>query len=231
MEEKQALYEIVVGAVIVTTSTGHRVECLPYGDDLMRAGSALVLPDKPSPPTYPLGEPGEDGTVIRVPYTAQSIDGSDVPAEDTEAWGQYLLAMREYNIQLASVQAQANLMKSRVLIHRATRVLDLPPDLNAWAQERLDFYGIPAPSDEKELLFDYFTSEVSKTLDDVLALMSGIMRATGIQEEVLDRFEDNFRHSMGRAEGDETQEDPEGTPEGEQGQAARVVDESTVDAA
>ena len=84
------LFEIVDGKVIVTTSTGARVECLPYGDDLMRAGTALTLPDKPQAPTYVLGEPEEGERQIRVPYTATSIDDSSTPPEDTEAWGKYV---------------------------------------------------------------------------------------------------------------------------------------------
>ena len=58
------LFKVVDGRVIVTTSTGWRVECLPYGDDLMRAGTALVLPEKPDPPTYLMGEPDETRHII-----------------------------------------------------------------------------------------------------------------------------------------------------------------------
>jgi len=206
------LFEIVEGKVIVTTSTGWRVECLPFGDDLMRAGTALAMPDKPEPPTYLLGNPDEDDRQIRVPYTDESINDSSVSAEDTEAWGRYVIARDEYNREVAAIQRQQALMRGRVLVYKATRVLDLP-DLKAWAAERENFYGIPTPTDEREALFQFYVSEVSKTSEDSLALMSGVMKATGATEEVLDAFEANFRDSLGPQPGQDAQGDTEGTQE------------------
>jgi len=204
------LFEIVNGKVIVTTSTGWRVECLPFGDDLMRAGTALALPDKPQPPTYLLGNPEEDDRQIRVPYTDTSINDSSVPAEDTEAWVEYVVKRNAWQAEVASVQAQQSLMRSRVMVYRATRVLDMP-DLKAWAETRENFYGIPTPTDERDILFQFFTGEVAKTQDDILALMAGIMKATGATEEVLDSFEANFRDSLGPQQREDAQGHSEGT--------------------
>ena len=201
------LFEVENGRVYVTTSTGWRVECLPYGDDLMRAGTALVLPDKPIPPTYIVGE-GEEA--IRLPYTAAAIEGaSDV---DKLAWDQYVEAMGDYTAIELAVRFQQSLMRSRVMVHKATKVANMP-DLKAWAQEREEFYGIPVPQTDRDILFQFFTTDVAKTEDDIMRLMVGIMRATGVSEEVLDAFESNFRNPVGRAEGQDADADTEGTPE------------------
>jgi hypothetical protein len=204
------LFEIVDGKVIVTTSTGWRVECLSYGDDLMRAGSALVFPEKPDPPAYRLGEPEEGEREIWVPYTDESIQDPATPEEDREAWAEYLPKREAYEQEVAAIQGRQTLMRSRVMVYRATKILDLP-GLHEWAQERIELYGIPTSGDERELLFQFFTAEVARSPDDVMKLMAGIMRATGVAEEVLDQFEDNFRDTMGTPEGEDAQADQEGT--------------------
>lgn len=224
------LFEIVDGKVIVTTSTGWKVECLPYGDDLMRAGTALVLPDKPEPPTYVLGDPEEGEREFRVPYTDTSIEDENTPAEDTEAWGEYLPLRAAYNREVGVIQMQQSLMRARVMAHRATKILDLP-DLSVWAKEREEFYGIPIPTDDRELLYDFFTSEVAKSENDVLILWAGIMRATGTTEEVLDAFESTFRDTLGNPEGEDTQADTEGTPAEAKDEAGGLVDGATVEPA
>jgi len=213
-----SLFEVVEGKVIVTTSTGWRVECLPYGDDFMRAGSALALPEKPEPPTYRMGEPEEGEREIWVPYTEASIADKDTPEEDRAAWAEYIPKRDAYLAEVAAVQYQQELMRGRVLVYRATRVLDLP-DLREWARMRNEFYGIPTPGDERELLFQFFTAEVSKTAEDALKLLSGVLRATGISEEVLDRVEGNFRDTMGRTGGQDAQADQEGTSAAAQDEA------------
>jgi len=189
------MYEINdKGEVIVTTTTGYKVKCLPYGDDMMSAGSALVLPEKPNPPTYEIGE-GEDA--VRVPYTPDSIDDESVSAEDTELWGQYLIKLQEYKRQMQVIETQKAVMRGRVMVYRATEIVDLP-DLDEWAKEREEFYGIAVSEDPKERLFQFYTSEVATGTENIVAIMTGIMRATGYAEEVLDSFEDSFRDSMGR---------------------------------
>lgn len=201
------MFEMVDGEVVVTTSTGWRVVCLPFGDDLMRAGSALVYPEKPEPPTYRLGEPEEGEREIWVPYTEASIADPDTPEADRQAWAEYLPLRNAYEREVASIQDRQATMRARVMIYRATRVLG-QPDLTRWAREREEIYGIPTSGDERELLFQFFTAEVAKTTVDTMRLMAGIMRATGVTEEVLDQFEGNFRRSLGAPEGQDAQGNP-----------------------
>jgi hypothetical protein len=212
------LFEIVDGKVIVTTSTGWKVECLPFGDDLMRAGSALAFPDKPEPPTYVLGAPEEGEREVRVPYNEESIQDPDTPEEDREAWAAYLPLRDAYVAEVAEIQSRQMLMRARVMAHRATRVIDRP-DLDAWAKDREVFYGIPTPKDRREVEFQFFTSEVAKTESDILALMAGIMRVTGVSEEVLDQFESNFRDTMGTPGREDAPGDPAGAEAAAEAQA------------
>ena len=121
-------------------------------------------------------------------------------------------------------------MRARVMIHKATRVLD-QPDLDAWAKKQEEFYGIPVPDDKNELLIQYFTTEVSKSSEDALLLMAGIMRATGVTEEVLDAFESNFRDQMGDGAGADAEGDQGGAPAAETNGAQGVVDGATVEPA
>lgn len=204
------LFEIVDGKVIVTTSTGWRVECLPFGDDLMRAGTALVFPEKPEPPNYRLGEPEEGEREIWVPHTEASIQDPETPEEDKRAWAEYLPKLEAYGQEVSALVEQQSVMRSRVMVYRATKIVELP-DLDEWAKEREEFYGIPTPGDDRELLFQFFTGEVARTQDDVMRLMAGIMRATGVTEEVLDAFEGNFRDTMGQTQGRHAQTDQEET--------------------
>ena len=200
------LFEVIDGKVIVTTSTGARVECLPYADDLMRAGTALVLPDKPEAPTYLLGEPEEGERQIRVPYTATSIDDEKTPAEDTEKWAAYVPLLLAYNLEVKTIEEKQGLMRARVLMHKATRIID-QPDLHEWAKQQEEFYGIPVAENEEELLLQYYGTEVSASADDMLTLMAGVMRATGVTEEALDQFEANFRDQMGDGAGEDAEGD------------------------
>jgi len=103
------------------------------------------------------------------------------------------------------------------------------PDLHNWAAERESFYSIPAPADDRELLFQFFTTEVSKTEHDVLMLMAGIMRATGVSEEVLDAFESNFRDSLGTSEGADAEADSEGAAAAETDREKGMVDGTVVE--
>lgn len=225
------LFEVIDGKVIVTTSTGARVECLPYGDDLMRAGTALTLPDTPEAPTYVLGEPEGGEREIRVPYTATSIDDEKTPLEDTEAWGKYVPLLLAYNLEVEAIEEKQALMRARVMIHKATRVID-QPDLGVWAKMQEEFYGIAVDiEDESELLLTYFQREVCKTSEDALLLMAGIMRATGATEEALDAFESNFRDQMGDGAGTDAEADPADTSAAETNEAPGLVDGATVEPA
>ena len=226
------LFEVIDGKVIVTTSTGARVECLPYADDLMRAGTALTLPEKPEPPTYLMGEPEEGERQIYVPYTATSIaDTSKPPSEeDLAAWEVYSVDLLAYELEVKAIEEKQGLMRGMVLIDLATRVID-QPDLSVWAKRREDRYGIPSPEDEEDLPLYYFSTAVSKSSDDMLLLMAGVMRASGATEEALDQFEINFRDKVGDSRGEDAEADPEPTPATTEDGTEGLVDGAAVEPA
>lgn len=211
-------YEIIGGKVIVTMHTGWQLECLPYADQLMLVGSALTLPDgvvEPSPPRYELrGEFAEGETR---PYDEKSIEGPDIPPEDKEAWELYLADKADYDAEVSALQTRVATLRARFMALKATRIID-QPDLLEWKREQEEEWGIPRPDDPGDLLFAFWLAEVVKgtdtpgDLDDATKLMVGIHKATGTDQEGLDRVEEGFRRKVGLGEGADAQTDP-GIPE------------------
>lgn len=207
-------YQIVGGKVIVTTSTGWRVECLPYADQLLLVGSALALPEgviEPEPPRYELRGEFVEGEMRA--YDEKSIKGPDVSDEDKEAWEQYLSNKIEYDAETAALQTRRALLQTRFIALKATRVID-QPDLQEWKREQEEEWGIPRPDDPNDLKFAFFTSEVVRGTDthgdlpDATKLFVGISKATGADREVLDNVEEMFRHQVGIGKGADAQADP-----------------------
>lgn len=181
------------GKVYVTTSTGVVVQCLPYFNELMIAGSALAYPDEPPVPTYALKD--ADGDEYAIPYTQEAVDDPKTPAEDRERWAAYLQLRDAYEIERAKVKRQKDEKQIRLLALKATRLVDV--DLDAWAREYREDYGIATPDDPKERLLAYFSTEVIKEPLDGARLFAGIARASGMTEAQLDAIEDQFRRPLG----------------------------------
>jgi hypothetical protein len=230
MSEDLEFYHIAGGKVVVTTSTGWAVECLPYADQLNLVGTSLTLPEgleEPQPPRYELrGEFVEGDTR---PYDEESI--KDAPEEDQEAWEQYLIDKAEYDAEVSALDTRIALLRARFMALKATRVVD-QPDLQEWKREQEEEWGIPRPDDPNDLKFEFFLSEVVRGTEtditgepaDATKLMLGIARASGMDREALDAVEERFRYSLGIGEGQDAETDP-GVPEQEeQEQATRVVD-------
>ena len=135
----ERMYQIQDGRVYVTTSTGAKVECLPYGDLLVRAGSTLIPPEMPTPPTYTMTD--GDGEERRIAYSEKSIQDSSTPDEDKAAWASYLDQMAAYQTELAALEARRNLQRVNIMALKAVRVVG-QPDLEIWAKEMEDLFGI-----------------------------------------------------------------------------------------
>jgi hypothetical protein len=197
-------YQIVGGKVIVTTSTGWRVECLPYADQLMLVGSALTLPDgvtEPDPPRYEMRGEFVDGETR--PYDEKSINGPDVSTKDKAAWEQYLADKADYDDEVSALQTRKALLQARFMALKATRVID-QPDLGEWKREQEE-WGIPRPDDPNDLKFAFFIGEVCKGTDthndipDATKLFVGISKATGANQEALDSVEEGRSNRSGHS--------------------------------
>ena len=184
-------YELRDGKVYVTTSTGIEVQCLPFWNEVMMAGSALSFPDEPQVPIYIMTD--ADQEIVERPYNQEAIDDPKTPEEDRVEWAAYLELKDQYEQDKAKVRYKQEMMRTRVLAIKATRVKGL--DLDAWANEHLEMYGIEIPEDDRMIY--WFASEVVKVELDGAKIMAGIARASGMTTDQLDSIEELFPDPLG----------------------------------
>lgn len=193
-ERQERFYDVVDGRVYVTTMLGVKVECLPYADMLMRAGMLLQEPEEPSPPTFMRKD--ADGNEYPQPYTQEEIDAnSEIPQADLDAWAEYKAQHADYLTQKQRVESERLQKRMAVLALKATRLVT-PVDLDAWAEEQRDLFGIQVPDDPRQRRIAHFATEVAISETDGARLMAGVLRASGLDEEVLDSVEAMFRDQM-----------------------------------
>jgi hypothetical protein len=203
------------GRVIVTTSRGHRVECLPIATMLDEL-SAEYNEKMPSPPTHQISD--VTGTTIDVPYTEESISKlADVPEADKEAWAKYLE-------EKAVLEAELAERRIRVIATRGIKVIDMPAE-ETWIAEH-EFLGYTVPDAPLPRLYHYVKTEVLGTKEDGIKVTAGIYRASGLDEEVLNQIEASFRASRGKQKREDAGTDTEDSGTDESGQAARLVEQS-----
>jgi len=203
-------YEEKDGKVIITTSTDWQVECLPMADQLIRVGSAVEGPPEPVVPTYTAIGFGDEPEQLLMDQAV--ADDPATTEEDKLKWADYLLAKIEYDREMDAIEAELGLMRMRFMALKSTRIIDMP-DLDEWAAEQLEEWGILVSSEPKTRKYEFFTAEVVKTLEDGAKLSAGILKASGLSTEVLDQVEVIFRNQMGWQEGQNTQADPKDSQE------------------
>lgn len=196
--------------VIVTTSRGVKIECLPIFtmlDGLQEEEQAKLMLELevPLPVTYTFTDVAGEETTKE--HDATSIADPKTPDEDREAFERRrsLLAVVE-----AAAPARAAERSMRIIATRGIRVLNMPPE-KKWIAEH-KWLGYDVPDDPRERAYHYFSKEVVGTQEDGLILMAGIGRASGLDEEVLRQVEAGFQSEVGRSEGPDPSGDP-GVPE------------------
>ncbi|MHC4413449.1 MAG: hypothetical protein ACYSW6_10870 [Planctomycetota bacterium] len=219
MSEQEHFYTVENGRVYTLISGRWKVECLPYMDDIMRAGSALLIPDAPEIPTYTFID--ADGDTETKEYTQAAIDDPNTPEEDREKWAVYLVEKAAYDIDVGAIKSQQAQMKARVFAYRALR--------NEWAKEREEFYGIPVPDDEKDRKMAFVLLEVGRDEMNAIRISAGCAKAQGVDQEVLDLIEERFRNPLGESEGQDAQTDTATITAGEQEETPGLVDGDAVD--
>lgn len=176
-----------MGPVLVTTSRGVEVECLPIINLLDSVEASVEYPD---PPTYVATD--ASGVEIERPHNEESIEDERTTDEEKAQWAQYLEACAE-------ADQRKNMLRLRVMAARGIRLAD-ESLWERWAAEERA-WGIRVPEDESELRFHLFVNEVVGNPTDTYLLTMGIYRAGGADEEVLDAIEKSFRSPVEGAEG------------------------------
>ncbi len=210
--------------VTVTTSRGVVVECLPVGIELeSQEANIRESVDWPEKPTRVMTDVADSEIEIEL---SQDYVGSDRATEEQKAaWSAYWedLARAE-----AEFQGKLNEAQPRLIAYKGVRLAD-PSLAEKWAEDHR-WLGMEVPEDERERSLHFLRTEIlGDPVEDMTAIMVGIYRASGFDEEVLAEFEANFRPQMGRpgraAAGDDTG-DPAaaGTP-----QEAGLVEPQGVD--
>ena len=214
------LYEIEEsGAVVVTLSTGWKVECLPVARQLSVVGSSVIDPEEPKAPTYQMT--GIGGATEERTHDAESIVDPKTTDAERVLWEAYLAQKEAWDEAIAANEAKRDEMKGRFFVLKGVRVRGLPADLEAWAEEQETLFGIPIEDEglprKLALLLSFVNVEVFGVKEDGTRIMAGILRASGMEQEAIDQIADMFRNSMGDSEkaGSDDAGDP-GTPDDEE---------------
>ena len=184
------------GRVVVTTSRGYRVACLPVGAmiDRLRAQYEEKMPPVPA---YTVTDAG--GATVEVPHTAETIADDATSEEDKQAWIEYLAGRLK-------VTAERDEGILRIITIRGVEALAIP---DGWETEH-EWMGFELPETDHEKLYHYFITEIVCTEQDGLDIMAGIYRASGMDEGVLAQIEESFRAEVGEHEGEDVAADSEG---------------------
>jgi hypothetical protein len=189
--------------VIVTTSRGQRVECLP----VLAMLEAIRMEEEekiPPPVTYTVTD--VTGDTQEREHDAESIQDKRTTDEERAAW-------HERQEVIAEIEGRINERTLKVIGTKGIRMLDMPPD-EEWIEEHA-FLGFDVPKTKIARLYHYFTTEVIGTPQDGLDIMAGIARVTGADEEVVGTIEDRFRTEMEKPQGEDAQGDQGDTAQGE----------------
>lgn len=170
----------------ITTTNGMVVKIKAVSQHLIQLTyGSIKFPD---PPTYEVKLPGGDVQIF--PHDEESIRQTP---EDAPKW-------TEYQRQLAEANALQQKKTLELFVLEGT-LLELPED-DSW-MKRHKRLGAEIPEDELDRLLYWAFTEVFTTVDDQIALYTGVMRLLGISAEDLASIEASFRGNVGAgSEGD-----------------------------
>lgn len=187
------------GKVVITTSRGVRLECHPIITEIEaqeeNIRSQFEWPDAPvrdiSHTVPPDAGPGWPRTKE---MTQSYIDGGHASEEEAEQWTEYSGVVASVD---AEFTAKLNDARLRLIVLRGVTVFEERPE-EEWLAEH-EWMGMVVPENPFERRLHYFRTEVLGTMDDMFSVTKGIYQASGVDEEVLDEYEQSFRDQMGRA--------------------------------
>lgn len=116
--------------------------------------------------------------------------------EDKQAW-------QEYQVAYATAEFKRNEMITKYILTQGIEVVI--PEEGDWA-DMMSFLGIQQSKNPVERKYDYIRTEVLGTAEDIAAVLTKVMRLTGVPEEALAEAQESFRDML---EGeDSAQESP-----------------------
>lgn len=166
-----------------TTSRGYVVEFLAVPNLLAKLASQFPAP---TPPTYEVKTAGGPTETHTHNETTLETDA------DKEAWRAY-----EHNVALHA----ANFWNAQVKLSllRGIKVLNADDEkLKTWADEQT-LIGFEVPTNDSERRLHWLQTEVAASNEDLIMIVAGVSRQTGIPEEAVLQLEQSFRGAVGRA--------------------------------
>lgn len=170
-----------------TTSRGYEIEFLGIGVQMQRLYQRHA--SQPPIPTYE----------VKNATGATEVHQHDETTLETEAdkaaWAVYQGRLAEHAQKVFESQMRLALLEG-------IKLLSTPADRGetAWQDEQ-EFIGFEIPKNPLARKYAFLESEITATNDDVIAVLAGVSRASGMDEEAVSALEDGFRGAVGRTRG------------------------------
>jgi len=199
--EFEKLIAELSGPIYYTTSTGVEIECLPIQgkiDAISASIMARMQRDGEFPAVPQRVIHGAGGVAISQDIDEDWVARQDTPAEDKEAWREYV---RERGAAGRRFDSKSNNAVVEIVITQGIRVVD-DSLREKWTAE-VERYGgcVPEDENERKILFatGFIFGSGANGLMDTVSVLARIRRASGQDSEVLSIVEDSFRARMGSA--------------------------------
>jgi len=182
--------------VLVVTSRGVEVECLPIATELeqldINIRGGFTWPECPQRTMRDVA-----GTEAHVDITPEYLATPGATQDEMTDYALYEMKHREVE---AACQNQLANARARLMALRGVRVTD-PALPDKWQADH-EWLGMAVPADPRDRALHFFLTEiVGNPGADMIAIMSGIYRASGADPEALDKVEASFRNTLGRGKG------------------------------
>lgn len=107
---------------------------------------------------------------------------------DRAAWTEYQRALQRRGAEFVNAQIRLCLLEGIEVVSKPA---------SDW-EKRQRLIGLHIPDDPLEKEMHFLETEITASEADVIALIAGVSRMSGIDEEAVSELEDSFRGSMGR---------------------------------
>ena len=190
------LPEEIPDRVLIVTSRGVEVECLPIGAEIEEQESNIRARFTwPAAPQRVMVDVA--GTQAHVDLTPEFLK---TPEATEEQKSDYAVYKTEWDRVEAQFQAASSLARARLIALRGMRLTD-PALADLWAKDH-EWLDMVVPADPRERAMHFFLTEiVGNAALDTMAIMVGIYKASGMDPEVLARVEASFRNQVGGRNG------------------------------
>lgn len=136
----------------------------------------------PQPPTYTVQT--ATGATETHPHNETTLETD----ADRAAWADYQRALQLRGAEFLNAQIRMCLLEGIEVVSKPA---------GDW-EKRQRLIGLRIPDDPLEKEMHFLETEITASKADVIALIAGVSRMSGIDEEAVSELEDSFRDSVGR---------------------------------